>query len=104
MSQVVDFFGVDFEADNLFFGADLEDLPGVYILYTDKKCLDLGQTSKLASEIDEHLNASSWVKEADREDIFLAFHQEEDREKRLDVVEELRPKLNPVAPRVPNLY
>lgn len=93
---LADYFGIFFEAEHLLFGYDFEELPGVYIVYTEKDCLDIGETGNLKISLETHKNTLEWIKQADDEDIFVAFHLDDNQESRKDKELYLRSKMHPV--------
>lgn len=95
MSQLTDFFGLEFETDFSLFGDNFENLPGVYIIYTPKICLDVGQTSDLKTAIETHPNTRDWIKLSGDEAILVAFHFDDDLESREDKLLYLKTKLKP---------
>lgn len=97
MNPRADFYGVDFEAEYVLFADDFEDLPGIYVVYTEKVCLDIGQTEKLKTAIEAHENTGQWVKVSGGDEIYVAFHFDPDGESRNDLEKHLRLKMHPIC-------
>lgn len=93
---IVDFYGIDFEAEFLLFGDEFEELPGIYVVYTEKSCLDMGATENLKTAIEEHQNTREWLKLAGKNDIYIAFHLDKDSESREDKIAHLKKKMKPL--------
>ena len=96
MADFVDFYGLSFEAEYSLFASEFEALPGVYVVYTEKSCLDIGSTDNLKESIETHKNTREWLKFAGKDEIFVAFHLDEDKESREDKEAYLRSKMNPL--------
>lgn len=95
-NDMADFYGLSFDTDYSLFGDEFEDLPGVYVIYTETKCLDIGQTDKLKTAIEAHPNTRTWVLSSNGEEIYIAFHLDIDQESRVDKKGYLRAKMKPI--------
>lgn len=96
MSGIGDFYGLDFEVDFSVFDESFEDIPAVYVIYSEKVCLEVGQTTQLKTTIETHPNTREWIKLSNSKQIFVAFHFDADFESRVDKQVYLKSKLNPV--------
>lgn len=95
MNPTVDFYGIEFEAEYFLFGDEFSDLPGVYIIYTEKAVLEIGITERLKTTIEEHSNTREWLKLANGDEIFVAFNMDNNPESRADKEVYLKAKMNP---------
>jgi hypothetical protein len=96
-NDLADFHGLPFETDYMLFAVDeLDDIPSVYVIYTSKACLEIGETPRLRTHLEEHANTQKWIELSGGEDIFIAFHPDEDTRSRLDKVSYLVGKMRPV--------
>ncbi len=98
--DLVDFFGIEFEAEHPLFSSEFEDLPGIYIIYTPGKCLDIGRTERLKTTLEEHQHTKSWLDNAGKKEIYVAFHLDDNAESREDKENYLREKMNPILAKV----
>lgn len=97
MAQLANFYGYDFEAEYLLFADEFEEIPAVYVIYTPKVCLDVGQTENLKEGIETHGSTKDWVKQSNSDDIYVAFYHEPDRDSRVEIESLLRSKMKPVV-------
>lgn len=96
-SNLADFYGLPFETDYMLFASDeLEEIPAVYVVYTTTACLEIGEAPLLKTAIEEHLNTTQWIKLANKDDIYIAFHPDDDVESRIDKMEYLKSKMKPL--------
>lgn len=93
---MADFYGLSFETDYSLFGDEFADLPGVYVIYTEKVYLDIGQTDKLKTTIETHPNTRVWILNSNGEEIYVAFHLDPDLGSRVDKESYLRYKMKPI--------
>lgn len=91
----INFFGYDFEGGYLLFGDEFVPEPGVFVVYTDKLCLEVGESGNLREALETHNNTLEWIKVAGSDDIFVAVYLEPDEESRREVKEHLHSKMNP---------
>lgn len=82
MSAIADFYGYEFEADLDLFTSEFEDIPGVYVIYTPKVCLEIGETEDLRNSLETNNNTREWLTKSEGEDILVAFHPDKDKESR----------------------
>lgn len=75
-----------------------KELPGVYVIYTTvAHFLDVGSADALGTRISNHERKSCWIRNANRDPIYLAFLRVDDKQKRLAIETYLREKLNPIC-------
>lgn len=91
-----DFYGLTFETDYSLFGDEFKELPGVYVVYTERSCLEIGETDNLKLAIETHANTRSWINNSNGETIYVAFHLDSDLESRVDKKLYLTSKMRPV--------
>jgi predicted GIY-YIG superfamily endonuclease len=96
MSEPADFFGYDFEADFMLFADEFEEVQGVYIIYTDEACLDIGTTTNLKESLETHSNTRDWVKTAGKKDVFVAIYKEDSESERQEIRDYLKDKMHPL--------
>ena len=99
MANVANFYGYEFEADLNFF-ADLEraqEIPAVYVVYTNKKCLGIGETTELKTALETHADTRDWMKASDREEVYFAFYFDPLESSRKEIVQFLIEKMNPAV-------
>lgn len=94
--ELADFYGVTFEVEYPLFGYEFEELPGIYIIYTSKDCLEVGFTANLKMCLEEHEHTRDWVRLANELEILVAFHLDEDKESRKDKLVYLKEKMKPL--------
>lgn len=72
------------------------DVPGVYVIYTSQKWLDVGETDGLGTRVngDNHERKQCWLNNAGGLQIDLAFLSESNQQRRLDIESNLRRALN----------
>lgn len=85
---------IPFDIEYLLFADEMEELAGVYVVYTTKTVLDIGITRNLKFSIEEHKNTQEWLNIAGEEDIYVAFHFDENPESRKDKEIYLRSKIS----------
>lgn len=78
-------------------GQVFNDVSGIYVVYTNAKWLDVGETDKLGNRIngDNHERKPDWIRNADQGQINIAFLKELNLENRLKIESHLRSVLNP---------
>ncbi len=99
MAAPANFHGYEFEAElNLL--SDLEerkDVPAVYVIYTTKKCLDIGETDQLKTTLETHEHTRAWFKQADGEEVYFAFYLDPLESSRKEIVKFLTAEMKPVV-------
>ena len=93
--QTVNINGYIFEAYTL--NTSFTDVPGVYVIYTRQKWLDVGETDKLGQRIPSHERRNCWVNNADKLPINLAFLYVGSQTQRFNIEASLRKTLNPTC-------
>lgn len=89
---------LDYEFEGPYsIGANFNNVPGIYVIYTLEKWLDVGETDKLGQRIPTHERKNDWINNANGKNISLAFLRINDQDKRLSIESYLRDKLNPVC-------
>jgi len=75
------------------------DVPGIYVIYTSQKWLDVGETDKLGQRLngENHERKSQWILNSNRLPISIAFLQVDNIALRLVVESRLRQVLSPVC-------
>jgi len=73
------------------------EVAGVYVIYTSKNWLDVGETDSLATRISSHERKPDWVRNANGLLIWLAFLAISNPQQRLQVEAELRNCLYPLC-------
>lgn len=93
--QTANINGYTFETYSLNIG--FNDVPGVYVIYTSQKWLDVGETDKLGQRIPSHERRNCWINNAGSLPISLAFLYVESQNQRLNIEASLRNSLNPTC-------
>lgn len=96
MSQKADFFGIEFEADYLLFSDEMKSLPGVYIVYTEKACLEIETTEDFKNSVETDGHTRDWLELSKGNDIYIAFHFDKNKESREDKKIYLKSKMQPL--------
>jgi hypothetical protein len=95
-SQFVD-FGIDLESDYSLFCDEFENAGAVFVIYTPKKCLEIGSTDNLKEALEMHEHTKEWLDLSAGNELMVAFYPEEDPIKREEVKEFLIEKMNPLC-------
>jgi len=77
--------------------SSFNEVPGVYVIYTTKNWLDVGETDKLGSRMSNHERKQEWYKYANGLQIWLAFLEVSNSQLRLLIESELRSLLRPLC-------
>lgn len=82
-----------------FLGQKFNDVPGIYLVFTNNLWLDVGETDKLGSRIngDNHERKPDWIMNANGFQINIVFLRESNSENRLKIESYLRLSLKPVC-------
>jgi len=88
--------GINFESHPLATTA-FNDVPGVYVITTSQKWVDVGQTDKLGQRLASHERKTDWLREAGNLPIWVNFLRVDGEQKRLDLETNLRANLRPVC-------
>lgn len=75
----------------------LNEVSGVYIVYTSQNWLDVGETDKLGTRIGSHERKPEWFRYANGQPIWLAFLGISNSVQRLRIESELRNSLSPLC-------
>lgn len=75
----------------------LNEVSGVYVVYTSQNWLDVGETDKLGTRIDSHERKPEWLRNANGQPIWLAFLGISSSVQRLQIESELRNSLSPLC-------
>lgn len=94
--DIADFHGLTFETDYLLFIDEFEEVPAVYVIYTPKVCLEIGETDNLKEAIETHINTKKWVELSAGQDIYVAIHFEEEPASRVEKQKFLQGKMKPL--------
>jgi hypothetical protein len=80
-------------------GTYFNNVPGVYVIFTSEKWLDVGETDKLGSRInnENHERKPDWVSSSNNLQINIAFLGIDNPNVRLNVESQLRRLLSPVC-------
>lgn len=90
----MDYCGISFESEYMLFVDEMEELPGVYVIHTEKTVIDVGESDNLKTAIESHMNTQVWIEKAGKGDIYIAFHLDKDKESRKDLEKFLRSKID----------
>ena len=93
--QTVNINGYTFESYSLNTG--FNDVPGIYVIYTSQKWLDVGETDKLGQRIPKHERRNCWISNAGGLPISLAFLYVVSQTQRASIEASLRTALNPTC-------
>lgn len=93
---MAEFFDIDFDSEYMLFGDEFQEAPGIYIIYTEEKFLDLGSTINFKTAIEEHEHTRDWIKNAEGKEVLIAFHLDHDPESREDKLLYLQGKMQPL--------
>jgi len=90
--------GYDFEGPWIL-GTNFNDVPGIYAVYTSQSWLDVGETDKLGTRINNnnHERKPAWVRNANGLPINIAFLGVSDAQQRLQIESSLRTILQPIC-------
>lgn len=88
--------GYDFEGPWQL-GQEFNNVAGVYVLYTNQKWLDVGQTDALGDRLngDNHERKPDWIRNAENYPIWIAFLKVPNEQTRLQIESQLRLTLQP---------
>lgn len=75
----------------------LNDVAGVYVIYTSQNWLDVGETDKLGTRIGSHERRPEWLRSANGYPVWLAFLGVQNSQQRLQIESELRNTLRPLC-------
>ena len=75
----------------------LNEVAGVYVIYTSQNWLDVGETDKLGTRIGSHERKPEWLRNANGLPIWLAFLGMANSQQRLQIESELRKFLSPLC-------
>ena len=73
------------------------EVPGVYVITTSQKWIDVGETDKLASRLANHERRPCWNKNSNGFTLWVNFLQIGNLQERLDLETKLRSNLNPTC-------
>lgn len=78
---------------------DFNDVPGIYVIYTNQIWLDVGETDKLGQRIngDNHERKPEWIFKSGSDLISIVFMRVNNQEFRLKIESELRTILAPIC-------
>lgn len=78
-------------------GTDFRNVPGVYVVFTNQRYLDVGETDDLGRRIngDNHERKPQWLLNAAGNPISVAFLDVPNQQTRLMIEANLRTSLNP---------
>ncbi len=93
--QTVNIGGFMFETYLL--NTKFNDVPGIYVIYTSQKWLDVGETDKIGQRITSHERKDCWIANAGNLPINVAFHYESSQSQRVNIESSLRKTLNPTC-------
>lgn len=93
----MEFYGIGFDSEYMLFIDEPEESPGIYIIHTDDAILDIGETDNLKNAIETHENTGTWVRQAGKADIYIAFQLDGDKSSRKDKVLYLQAQIKPSA-------
>jgi len=88
--------GINFESHPLA-TTTFSDVPGVYVITTSQKWLDVGQTDKLGQRLTSHERKADWLREAGGLTIWVNFLRIDNEQRRLNLETNLRTNLRPVC-------
>lgn len=86
--------GVRFESYPLE-STNFNDVPGVYVISTSQKWIDVGQTDKLASRLANHERKPCWKRNSNNLTLWVNFKRIDSEQERLDLEAKLRQNLKP---------
>jgi hypothetical protein len=97
MADTANFYGYDFEADFSLLGDEFEEVPGVYVIYNEKDCLEIGETENIKETLETNEHTRNWVKLSQELEIYVAIYPEDNEEARMEVVNHLKEKMLPLC-------
>ena len=92
--QITTILGVQFESYPLETTKFIE-VPGVYVISTSQKWIDVGETDKLASRLANHERKPCWERNSNNLTLWVNFKRIDGQQERLDLEAKLRDNLNP---------
>lgn len=89
--------GYDFEAYSL--NTIFNNVPGVYVIFTEKFWLDVGETDELGNRVNgnNHERKTCWISKSNGYPISVAFRKIFSKQERQELEFNLRAKLKPVC-------
>ena len=80
-------------------GQEFNNVPGIYVIFTDQVWLDVGETDQLGNRIngENHDRKPDWIRHSQQRQINIAFLREASSDARLRIEAHLRSVLNPVC-------
>jgi hypothetical protein len=88
--------GIEFESYPLD-TTKFRDVPGVYVISTAQKWIDVGETDKLGTRLANHERIPCWRQNSNLFTLWVNFRRIDSQQERLDLEAELRQKLNPTC-------
>lgn len=73
------------------------DVPGVYVISTSQKWIDVGETDKLGARLATHERKPCWRRNSDNLTLWVNFRRTDNQQERLDLEYKLRSRLRPVC-------
>ena len=95
MAQTADFYGIDFEVEYSLFADEFESVPGIYVVYTSKICLEIGESEDIKMSLETNEHTRDWINLSDKQDILVAIHLDPDKNSREDKVLHLKARMKP---------
>lgn len=85
--------GLEFES-YLLESTDFNDVPGVYVITTSEKWIDVGETNKLSSRLGSHERRPCWSRNAEALKLWVNFRRIENEQDRLTLEAKIRLEFN----------
>lgn len=76
---------------------NFNDVPGVYVISTSRKWIDVGETDKLGTRLANHERKPCWKRNSDNLTLWVNFRRIGNQQERLDLEAKLRSGLRPVC-------
>ncbi len=91
-----DIMGLQFERYELEI-TKFNDVPGVYVISTSQKWIDVGETNELGTRLANHERKPCWERNSDNLTLWVNFRGIDNQQERLDLEAKLRSELEPVC-------
>jgi len=94
----MDIAGYNFEGPWVL-GANFNNVPGVYVVFTPQNWLDVGETDDAGQRLnsENHERKPQWISNSNTLQIYIAFLRMDDAQLRLTIESQLRQTLIPIC-------
>lgn len=96
MVKTTTILGITFEVYPLE-ETNFNEAAGVYVIATSEKWLDVGETDKLGSRLENHERKPCWYRNSDNKTILVCFKMINNQQERFNLEKKLREELKPAC-------